>query len=366
MTTLTIDGSLRGLNLPGRPRRARAERRARQPGRQGRHQGGRHRRAARRRGRSSSAATSSPRSTAEIAHDSEDLASVDRRQEAGRQGQGRARARRRKRRRRSTRRRLARAPAAERRAARRRRRRRERPGATRLTALRWRRVPDAPRIKFCGITALDDAELAVDAGAWAVGCILWPGSPRAATRPRPRGSPPRCAARSSLRRVRQRAARRGDAAGRRLGLTMVQLHGDEGPAFCAEVARRTGAKVIKAAPVRGPADMRALEALPHRLPPARRPPRRAARRHGRDVRLGARAQRAARRSRSMLSGGLHAEQRRRGDRRRARRSPSTSPAAPRPRPASRTPKLRRSPPSSPTAGCRRRRAGPRSRPRERA
>ena len=27
-----------------------------------------------------------------------------------------------------------------------------------------------------------------------------------------------------------------------VGLTMVQLHGDEGPAFCAEVARRTGAK----------------------------------------------------------------------------------------------------------------------------
>jgi phosphoribosylanthranilate isomerase len=37
----------------------------------------------------------------------------------------------------------------------------------------------------------------------------------------------------------------------RVGLTLVQLHGDEGPAFCAEVARRTGARVIKAASVRG-------------------------------------------------------------------------------------------------------------------
>ena len=27
------------------------------------------------------------------------------------------------------------------------------------------------------------------------------------------------------------------------GLSLVQLHGDEGPAFCSEVARRTGAKV---------------------------------------------------------------------------------------------------------------------------
>jgi phosphoribosylanthranilate isomerase len=46
-----------------------------------------------------------------------------------------------------------------------------------------------------------------------------------------------------------------------IGLTMVQLHGDEGPAFCSEVARRTGAKVMKAAAVRGIADIRALEAF---------------------------------------------------------------------------------------------------------
>jgi phosphoribosylanthranilate isomerase len=46
-----------------------------------------------------------------------------------------------------------------------------------------------------------------------------------------------------------------------LGLTMVQLHGDEGPAFCAEVARRTGAKVVKAARVRSGADVQALSAF---------------------------------------------------------------------------------------------------------
>jgi phosphoribosylanthranilate isomerase len=46
-----------------------------------------------------------------------------------------------------------------------------------------------------------------------------------------------------------------------LGLTMVQLHGDEGPAFCAEVARRTGAKIIKAARVAGQADVQALAAF---------------------------------------------------------------------------------------------------------
>ena len=44
-------------------------------------------------------------------------------------------------------------------------------------------------------------------------------------------------------------------------LTMVQLHGDEGPAFCREVARRTGCKVIKAIRVRTTADVRAAEAF---------------------------------------------------------------------------------------------------------
>ncbi len=84
---------------------------------------------------------------------------------------------------------------------------------------------------------------------------------------------------------------------------MLQLHGDEGPAFCAEAARRTGCKVIKAARVRSRADIQALAAFHtdfHLLDSyvAGRP-----RRHGRDVRLGARA--AAHRARvpMILSGG---------------------------------------------------------------
>ena len=121
---------------------------------------------------------------------------------------------------------------------------------------------DVPRIKLCGITSRDDALLAVEAGAWAVGCILWPGSPRACD--------PAEAARIATA-LRRRAhvcgvfvnAPLDEVAGLvdGIGLTMVQLHGDEGPAFCAEVARRTGAKVMKAAPVRGIADIRALEAF---------------------------------------------------------------------------------------------------------
>ena len=55
-----------------------------------------------------------------------------------------------------------------------------------------------------------------------------------------------------------------------LGLTLLQLHGDEGPSFCAEAARRTGARVIKAAQVAGAGRRARPRALPRRLPPARR------------------------------------------------------------------------------------------------
>ena len=35
------------------------------------------------------------------------------------------------------------------------------------------------RVKICGITRLEDAELAASLGAWALGFILWPQSKRA-------------------------------------------------------------------------------------------------------------------------------------------------------------------------------------------
>jgi phosphoribosylanthranilate isomerase len=115
------------------------------------------------------------------------------------------------------------------------------------------------RIKFCGITNLDDAERAVAAGAWAIGLIFWPRSPR------------RCeldAAAEIAAAVKRRVEVVGvfvnatldhvAATADAVGLTMLQLHGDEGPAYCAEAARRTGAKVIKAARVRSGADIQAL------------------------------------------------------------------------------------------------------------
>ncbi|HEY7952791.1 MAG TPA: phosphoribosylanthranilate isomerase, partial [Solirubrobacteraceae bacterium] len=44
-----------------------------------------------------------------------------------------------------------------------------------------------------------------------------------------------------------------------LELTMLQLHGDEGPSFCLEAARRTGARIVKAVQVSGPGDLRDVE-----------------------------------------------------------------------------------------------------------
>ncbi len=116
-----------------------------------------------------------------------------------------------------------------------------------------------PKIKFCGITTLGDAERAVAAGAWAVGLVLWPLSPRACDT----DTAAEIAA-ALKRRVEivgvfvnptlEEVAQAADA----IGLTMLQLHGDEGPAFCSETARRTGCKVIKAARVHGRADLQAL------------------------------------------------------------------------------------------------------------
>jgi phosphoribosylanthranilate isomerase len=116
------------------------------------------------------------------------------------------------------------------------------------------------RIKHCGITSLEDAELCVDAGAWALGMILWRDSPRACA-PEEAGRITR-----AMRRkvelagvfVNERLARVVELADV-LGLTVVQLHGDEGPAFCGEVARRTGAKVIKAVRVGTRGDVASLE-----------------------------------------------------------------------------------------------------------
>ena len=115
------------------------------------------------------------------------------------------------------------------------------------------------KIKFCGLTDPADAEAAIVAGAWALGVILWPGSPR---RCRPEVAAEIAATHRRHAQIAgvfvnaplDEVARAADD----IGLTLLQFHGDEGPAFCSEAARRTGCRVIKAARVRSGADIQAL------------------------------------------------------------------------------------------------------------
>lgn len=108
------------------------------------------------------------------------------------------------------------------------------------------------KVKICGLTRVDDAKLAVELGAWAIGMIMWPTSKRYVE--------PQAAADIAD------ATRRGaEVAGvfvdqpldevvnltNEIGLSIVQLHGDEGQKFCTAVAQKTGAKVIKAFRVQG-------------------------------------------------------------------------------------------------------------------
>ena len=117
------------------------------------------------------------------------------------------------------------------------------------------------KVKICGVTSLHDAELAAAGGAWAVGLVFYPGSAR------------RCeldAAAEIGAALRRRVEVVGVfvnaaldevvATAEAANLSMLQLHGDEGPSYCEEVRRRSGLKVIKAARVKGAASIRALSA----------------------------------------------------------------------------------------------------------
>jgi phosphoribosylanthranilate isomerase len=98
-------------------------------------------------------------------------------------------------------------------------------------------------VKICGITSADDARLAVEAGADALGFVFWPMSPR-------KVDPARAAAIARelppfVLRVgvfvdmkRDEMARIADT----VGLDMLQLHGDEPPEALAGLPRR----VVKA------------------------------------------------------------------------------------------------------------------------
>ena len=86
------------------------------------------------------------------------------------------------------------------------------------------------RVKICGLTRLDDARAAVELGVWAIGMIFYERSPR------------RCTL-EEAERIGAALRRQSEVAGvfvnetleqiadvaERAQLTLVQLHGDEGP-----------------------------------------------------------------------------------------------------------------------------------------
>jgi phosphoribosylanthranilate isomerase len=117
------------------------------------------------------------------------------------------------------------------------------------------------RVKICGLTALEDAHLAADLGAWALGMIFWPDSPRACSIEQAEAIGAQLHRRVELAGVFVNAsldhvAETADIC----RFTLLQLHGDEGPSYCQEAARRTGCRVIKAARVRDAADVQAIRA----------------------------------------------------------------------------------------------------------
>ena len=159
----------------------------------------------------------------------------------------------------------------------------------------------ATKVKVCGVTRRDDALLAADLGAAAVGFVFWTRSPRyvdpedaaAIARELPADvAPVGVFVDPTVDEVQRIAAR--------VGLAAVQLHGDESPTLCDGLPYR----VLKAVPVAGEGTCAAADRLPSRITvllDARDPVRRGG--TGRTVDWEVAAEVAARR-RVFLAGGL--------------------------------------------------------------
>jgi phosphoribosylanthranilate isomerase len=115
------------------------------------------------------------------------------------------------------------------------------------------------RVKICGVTTPEDARLAAELGASAIGMVFWPHSPRCVDIARAReivaALPPFVAAVGVF-------VDQGDAlrTGERVGLTTLQFHGEE-PAIAYQDC---ALPVIRAVPVRDRSALDAAEAVPSR------------------------------------------------------------------------------------------------------
>lgn len=119
------------------------------------------------------------------------------------------------------------------------------------------------RVKVCGVTNVADARAVADLGVWAIGMIFHPPSPRACDPDAAQAIGAELHRRTELAGVFVNAPLDELAELAELAsLTVVQLHGDEGQAYCREVARRTGCKVMKALPAADAATVRRLDQYP--------------------------------------------------------------------------------------------------------
>lgn len=116
-----------------------------------------------------------------------------------------------------------------------------------------------PRVKICGITRTEDAELAAELGAAAIGFIFWPASPRFiepdAAREIAAALPPSVVTVGVF--VDQPGPHVRDVA-KSVGLGAVQLHGHESVDYAVALME----PVIKAIPVRADFDPASLDEIP--------------------------------------------------------------------------------------------------------
>lgn len=107
------------------------------------------------------------------------------------------------------------------------------------------------RIKYCGITRLEDAQAAISVGADALGFVFYPPSPRAITAKNAatiiEQLPPLITLVGLFVNASQDEILAAVAAS---GINCIQLHGNEDEAFCKAIEQATNLPVIKAIRVR--------------------------------------------------------------------------------------------------------------------
>jgi phosphoribosylanthranilate isomerase len=120
-------------------------------------------------------------------------------------------------------------------------------------------------VKICGITRVEDAALAVELGARAIGLLFWPTSPRRVDRRLAKEIVAAVPANVCTVGVFVNQTDEAIEIAQDVGLNAIQLHGDETPDSYGEQARshtRTGVSVIKAVAVRDKSALPAALAVP--------------------------------------------------------------------------------------------------------